>query len=737
MPMKSLATFITAELGHLIGLRLKIQEGSLESVAFEELYHLYSPGDIIVDNRSEFEQLQQVYAVTGGRQRLSSEEEADDFKDGGEGTWTDFVLDCLEMRWNGTHIGPSRKIRRISPYTGQRKVMELECYPVQFHEKHDELCKSLTERGRKVVQCHGHKEYDGVSAKEPELSDRRWRAGPPPPYGRHPEPSRQQSLVKELSGDVYVDVQSFHKERYNEFTKLGRARPSRREVEESGLYRIKVTSFTDHAVDQRRSDQFLSDNLHLTAPQRIKDLKHISPDCLRLLPHSVPGYYLRQREWVWLDIDTLEEIDKSQQARTRGWEDLVIDEGYSGLLLPLVDNHNFAVGHKRKNVNGHNVPTAQIDLVKGKGRGLIILLHGPPGTGKTSTAEAIAAYTGKPLYAITCGDIGTDPENVERNLLEHMQRAEQWGCVLLLDEADVFLAKRTWTDIRRNALVSVFLRHLEYYSGILFLTTNIVGIIDEAFKSRIHVALRYDAIDLGTTKKIWSNVLNRILKDNEYADVQIMFKRTALLEFAEWHYEEHEDAGTTWNARQIRNAFSIAIAMAQFDRLERISEEGLTPEEVDSWPPKKKKTKGSLTMVHLKRKYFAKIADTAADFEDYINAVRGADTENALANHQRNDYFGRMTTPMRKDYHAQTSRGSEQGASRRRAPAKTPSSRASRVEKKTRRRLYSSDEDEEEGEEPEGEAEEEDDDIGKAGKGKASAQRKKKAVFSDDEDLEE
>ena len=67
--------------------------------------------------------------------------------------------------------------------------------------------------------------------------------------------------------------------------------------------------------------------------------------------------------------------------------------------------------------------------------------------------------------------------------------ARKWGCVLLLDEADVFLAKRGkgGDNIDRNALVSVFSRILKYYSVILFLKINRIGSFDEAFKSRIHV----------------------------------------------------------------------------------------------------------------------------------------------------------------------------------------------------------------------------------------------------------
>jgi len=84
------------------------------------------------------------------------------------------------------------------------------------------------------------------------------------------------------------------------------------------------------------------------------------------------------------------------------------------------------------------------------------------GVGKTSTAECVAAANGKPLLPITCGDLGLSPKDVEENLEFHFRLAQAWDCVLLLDEADVFLARRTVEDVSRNALVSVFLRILEY-----------------------------------------------------------------------------------------------------------------------------------------------------------------------------------------------------------------------------------------------------------------------------------
>jgi SpoVK/Ycf46/Vps4 family AAA+-type ATPase len=153
-----------------------------------------------------------------------------------------------------------------------------------------------------------------------------------------------------------------------------------------------------------------------------------------------------------VDVDFIEDIDKSDSVRDSGFEDLVIPKHYRDLLVALVASHT--EDNKQKGKPQSKKPSTQMDLVHGKGRGLVILLHGPPGVGKTSTAETIAAYTKRPLYSITCGDIGLTPEEIENNLSDHFGLANKWGCVLLLDEADVFLMKRDWRDYHRNALVS-------------------------------------------------------------------------------------------------------------------------------------------------------------------------------------------------------------------------------------------------------------------------------------------
>lgn len=316
-------------------------------------------------------------------------------------------------------------------------------------------------------------------------------------------------------------------------------------------------------------------------------------------------------------------------------------------------------------------PSTQLDLVRGKGLGLIILLHGTPGSGKTSTAETVAAHTGRPLYAITCGDLGESLEDIETRLDVHSKRADKWGAVLLLDEADVFLMKRDWKDTHRNAMISsrsyatppvfiscfppgpalrfgitnqcawaetVFLRTLEYYQGILFLTTNRVGVIDEVFKSRIHVSLRYSKVKLKSTLEIWKSTLKRIERDNERQDIKVEFDQDELLEFAEENFEAHATTdGSTWNGRQIRNAFQTAIALGQYDRVAKIQKRVFTPEE--AFLSGKKKWR----VVKLTRKNLETLAETARDFDKYLKSVRRlSDGELARADDLRDDDFSEL-----------------------------------------------------------------------------------------------
>lgn len=96
--------------------------------------------------------------------------------------------------------------------------------------------------------------------------------------------------------------------------------------------------------------------------------------------------------------------------------------------------------------------------------------------------------------------------------------ATEWNAVILLDEADVFMAERSPADIARNELVSIFLRELEYFQGIIFLTTNLYDTVDKAFRSRVNIHLLFDSLPVRARKVLWEKFLGRIEGGDEVGD---------------------------------------------------------------------------------------------------------------------------------------------------------------------------------------------------------------------------
>jgi hypothetical protein len=154
-----------------------------------------------------------------------------------------------------------------------------------------------------------------------------------------------------------------------------------------------------------------------------------------------------------------------------------------------------------------DILTAEMDLlmddvIAGKSGGTTVLCAGPPGVGKTLTAEVYAEIIGRPLYRVHSGQLGLNVATMEAALKDVLLRAQRWGAVLLIDEADVYIKRRD-DDLTMNAVVGVFLRVLEYFNGLLFLTTNRIDDIDEAIVSRCIALIRYHAPDAASRRRIW------------------------------------------------------------------------------------------------------------------------------------------------------------------------------------------------------------------------------------------
>ncbi|KAL3423910.1 hypothetical protein PVAG01_05657 [Phlyctema vagabunda] len=314
-----------------------------------------------------------------------------------------------------------------------------------------------------------------------------------------------------------------------------------------------VDALTYTKIHTSQSSTFHDDEDSPTArwdpwPLTVHMEKELDDSMVMLLPPTVFGFVLQDKTWLNLNIDGIHSIEWNKTA----FNHLYLHPPSNKELIMALVKTRIAAGRFE-------------DIIEKKGNGLMILLHGGPGTGKTLTAESVAEIAEKPLYRVTCGDIGTKANDVEKYLESVLYLGKIWNCVLLLDEADVFLEERTIADLERNSLVSVFLRILEYYDGILIMTSNRVGTFDEAFKSRIQVSLHYEDLTKKARETIWKNFIGML--EEAGGDVEIS------------DLESHLDelASEEMNGRQIRNAMTTARQLAlhrkeklRWDHLEQV-----------------------------------------------------------------------------------------------------------------------------------------------------------------------
>lgn len=206
----------------------------------------------------------------------------------------------------------------------------------------------------------------------------------------------------------------------------------------------------------------------------------------------IHGFDLKAKEWALFLVEEMKDITWNDDA----FSNLVLPGDEKELAWSFIENKNFANSEFD-------------DFVTDKGRGIIILMFGPPVVGKTFTAEAVAEKGRVPLYAMSAGALGTKPHEVEEALDRALELCRLWNAMLLLDEADVFLSARKEDTLARNELVSIFLTKLEYYQGILFLTTNRAASLDHAFRSRVDLFLPYSDLTTTARRKVWQNFIMR------------------------------------------------------------------------------------------------------------------------------------------------------------------------------------------------------------------------------------
>ncbi|KAI8715738.1 AAA domain-containing protein [Fusarium sp. LHS14.1] len=396
------------------------------------------------------------------------------------------ILRVQVLDWNGKRFGYKENTWKIESFQGFRKATDLDIFPLDAHPAQEKIKGQLTDRGRVFGGlCGQHiRNYSGLV---------------------HLESGWERKTIF-ISERIIVDASAFYRFQHHSV-------PDLTELEsEEGKQE------TDSPDDPGGNHTGSQRQTALTEKQ-----------CMLAVPR-VKGFALSMKKWFEFAVSDITPITWNEELLGN----LVIPDEEKQLLLALV-------AYTAKEMDG-----GFDDLIEGKGKGLILLLAGPPGVGKTLTAESIAEELKRPLYRVGAGDLGLSADDVESSLEEAFRRCSHWNAVILIDEADVFLEKRSSDRLAQNELVSVFLTSLEYYQGVLILTTNRTEEIDPAFESRIDIILTYDHLSQDARRQIWSNFINRLPPDSINLDDK------DLESLSRWDI----------NGRQIKSAIKTARIMA-------------------------------------------------------------------------------------------------------------------------------------------------------------------------------
>jgi SpoVK/Ycf46/Vps4 family AAA+-type ATPase len=155
----------------------------------------------------------------------------------------------------------------------------------------------------------------------------------------------------------------------------------------------------------------------------------------------------------------------------------------------------------------------------------VINFFGPPGTGKSFAAEAIAYYLNKKIIKINYAEIeskyvGETPKNITASFT----KAKESNSVLFFDEADSILGKRLTSvtqsaDHGVNVSRSVMLLQLDNFDGVVLFATNLPENFDGAFVRRILAHVEFVLPDLDCRKKLWTYLLPEEVPRNEFIEV--------------------------------------------------------------------------------------------------------------------------------------------------------------------------------------------------------------------------
>ncbi|KAK6221246.1 ATPase [Colletotrichum tabaci] len=539
--LKVLLKYLDKDYAHIKKSLYPMLENGL--ITFDLLWALYKPNTLI-------------YTTTYGspdEPRVFKVEQAEKLNSMTKGEF--YWVDGKYLEFDGKQFGYGTLCEEVPEFRGARKISSLSAFPLDFHKDKEGIKAALVERGKKFVQLGGvhYRSHQGLAYYKKKKAvvkvNVNGRVMVDPAIHRRINPNYQVSVVRPRDHDVLSDSED---EDDDDEKACGQASDSdngcgsdddacgkmvtkvvRDPKGNVRMIRVPKSDVEESAPAEplERVEEVKSDGLSENG-DKPKEPPEFSAEDYLIASSVVLGFSFSEKLWLEFTVSGITDIQWNDSA----YESLVLEPKQKDIAL--VESHKY---HAAESID---------DVIQGKGKGLVAVLHGPPGTGKTLTAEGISELLKCPLYMASAGELGTDSRYLEAELQKILDICHAWGAILLLDEADVFLEKRNLHEIARNALVSIFLRQLEYFQGILFLTTNRVETFDDAFQSRIHIALRYESLTQRAKKSIFRIFVERVR----------VLEGVDLRPFSDDDYESL--AKHDLNGRQIKNTVRTAQALA-------------------------------------------------------------------------------------------------------------------------------------------------------------------------------
>ena len=253
------------------------------------------------------------------------------------------------------------------------------------------------------------------------------------------------------------------------------------------------------------------------------------------------------------------------------WEDLVVPNGLRETLKDIVFEAQTRGAFWEEENSRRMFP---------QGRGLMALLSGPPGTGKTMAAQVIAASLQHDLFRIDLSSViskyvGETSQNLERIL----SRAADMDAVLLFDEADAMFSKRV-TEVRdaqdkfANTDAAYLLQAIESFPGIAILATNQKHNIDPAFIRRLRFVIDFDKPGVAQRLEIWTRVIERLAGSERVEALRENLKSLAESVDATGAQIKFAVLGAIFIAKRAKKALEIEHVLRGLER--ELAKEGRT-----------------------------------------------------------------------------------------------------------------------------------------------------------------